>query len=132
MKVSFTIYIWSIGIYSLLTLPAMVLPIMYMMSIFYVLIYGWFAWAVFTIIYLTGDRTIANYISRMILLFIAVPVSVAFSFQMLEVFKVEENVWNSGSFLLFPLAATVSGWISLFTAKKKGSVSWVIISEALC
>lgn len=119
MKTPFTIYIWSVGVYCLLTLPAMLLPIMYMISIFYVLIFGWFAWALFTIIYWIVNKTATIYAEKMLLLSIAVPVSVAFAFQMIEVFKAWENVWNSGILLLFPLAATVSGWISLFTARKQ-------------
>jgi hypothetical protein len=90
-----------------------------MISIFYVLTFGWFAWALFSIIYLIVDRTIITSSIKMLLLFIAVPVSVAFAFQMIEVFDAEKNIWNSGSYLLFPLAATVSGWISLFAAAKK-------------
>jgi hypothetical protein len=119
MKVPFIIYIWSVGIYCLLTLPTMCLPIMYMISIFYVLTFGWFAWALFSILYVVIDKTVAANITKMFLLFIAVPVAVAFAFQMIEVFDAERNIWNSGSFLLFPLAATVSGWISLFAAAKR-------------
>jgi hypothetical protein len=47
----FIIYARAVGIYCLLTLPAITLPIMYLVSVTYVLIYGWFAWALFTIIY---------------------------------------------------------------------------------
>lgn len=119
MKTPFIIYMWSVGIYCLLTLPAMFLPIMYMISIFYVLTFGWFAWALFSIIYVIVDKVVGGNITKMFLLFIAIPVAVAFAFQMIEVFDAERNIWNSGSFLLFPLAATVSGWISLFAAAKR-------------
>ena len=119
MKTPFIIYMWSVGLYCLLTLPAMFLPIIYMISIFYVLTFGWFAWAVFSIIYLIIDKAVNDIFQKMLLLFISVPVAVAFAFQMIEVFDAERNIWDSGSFLLFPLAATVSGWISLFTAAKR-------------
>lgn len=119
MKIPFIIYIWSVGLYCLLTLPAIVLPIMYMISVFYVLSFGWFAWALFSIIYIVVDKTVVVSITKMFLLFTAVPVAVAFAFQMIEVFDAERNIWNSGAFLLFPLAATVSGWISLFAAAKR-------------
>lgn len=119
MKTPLIIYIWSVGVYCLLTLPAMFLPIMYMISIFYVLTFGWFAWALFSIIYWIVDKTAKDFFQKMTLLFIAVPVAVAFAFQMIEVFGSERNIWNAGSFLLFPLAATVSGWISLFAATKR-------------
>ena len=129
MKIPFTIYIWSVGLYCLLTLPAMFFPIMYMISIFYVLIYGWFAWALFTIIYLIVDKSGITYVPKMALLFLAVPASVAFAFQTLEVFKVEQNIWNSGGYLLFPLAATVSGWISLFAEKKQVEPSTPVLLQ---
>jgi hypothetical protein len=119
MKTPFIIYIWSVGLYCLLTLPAVFLPIMYMISVFYVLTFGWFAWALFSIIYIIVDKTVFANIAKMFLLFIAVPVAVAFAFQMIEVFDAERNIWHSGSFLLFPLAATVSGWISLIAAAKR-------------
>jgi hypothetical protein len=90
-----------------------------MISILYVLTFGWFAWALFSIIYVIVDKTVIESIAKMLLLFIAVPVAVAFAFQMIEVFDAERNIWNSGSYLLFPLAATVSGWISLFAARKQ-------------
>ena len=113
MRVPFIIYIRSVGIYALITLPTMAVPIMYMISIFYVLVFGWFACMLFTIIYLLIDKAVADYFSRVSLLFIAVPLSVAFAFQMLEVFDVERNIWNAGSYLMFPLAGVISGWISL-------------------
>jgi hypothetical protein len=43
-----------------------------------------------------------------------IPVAVAFAFQMIESFGDYEKIWQSGCFLLFPLAGIFSGWISLF------------------
>ncbi len=119
MKVPFVIYIRSVGIYALITLPTMVMPIMYMISIFYVLFFGWFAWALFTIIYMVVDKTVPDYYSRVSLLFVAIPLSVAFAFQMIEVFQTEENIWNAGALLLFPLAGVISGWISLAAGRRE-------------
>ena len=59
MKTAFVIYLWSLLIYALLRIPALV------------------------------------------------------------VLKAEENVWTSGVFLLFPVIAVVSGWISLFRARNE-------------
>jgi hypothetical protein len=111
----FLIYIKAVGIYALLTLPALFQPIMYLISMMYVLFYGWFAWAVFTIIYVIMVFCNPGYRTKMIVLFIGVVAAVAFAFQMLQVLGTEDNVWHSGGFLLFPMTAVFSGWISLGT-----------------
>jgi hypothetical protein len=115
----FIIYVRAVGIYCLLTIPALALPFMYLISITYVLIYGWFAWAVFTIIYFIIVFCNPKFIAKMSILFIGVVAAVTLSFQMIEVLKAEDNVWHSGAFLLFPLAAVVSGWISLYVSREK-------------
>lgn len=112
MKTPFIIFIAAVGLYAALTLPALVWPPLYLMSLFYVVCYGWFAWAVFTICSLLTER-IRLYYLRMGLLTLAVPLSVAFAFQMIEAFNGWDDVWHSGEFLLFPLAATIAGWLSL-------------------
>jgi len=115
----FIIYVRAVGIYCLLTIPALVVPIMYLISITYVLFYGWLAWAVFTFLYFITVVCIPNFLARMFILFLGVVGAVALSFQMIEVLKAEDNVWHSGSFLLFPLAAVTSGWISVYVAREK-------------
>ena len=119
MKTAFIIYIKSIGLYALLTLPALMLPIMYFISMFYVLLYGWFAFALFTIIYLLVVRRSVRYEVQITVLFLAVLISVLFSFQMLQVLQIEENIWDTGPFLLFPVAAVAAGWIALFSNRAK-------------
>jgi hypothetical protein len=118
MKAPFKIYIKSVGIYALLTMPALVFPLMYVISLFYVLLFGWFAWALFTIIYFFTDKYDIGFETKMAILIFSIPVAVAFSFQMLQVFLIEENVWSAGSFLLFPVAAVIAGWISLLLERK--------------
>ena len=119
MKTPFIIYIRAVGIYALLTIPALILPIMYIISIMYVLFYGWFAWAIFTFIYLVTTFCNPPYLIKMGILTVAVVVAVLFAFQMLEVLGVQDNIWHSGEFLLFPLAAVVSGWVSLNMSREK-------------
>ena len=114
MKISFIIYLRALGLYSLITLPALVLPVIYMISLFYVFVYGWFAWAMFSIIYLLIVRGSIKFEVQMSILSLGVIVSVLFAFQMLEVFGAEEKIWHSGPFLLLPLAAMISGWSSLY------------------
>ena len=118
MKTAFIIYIKAVGIYALLTIPALMLPPMYLISMMIVLIYGWFAWALFTVIYVTIVFCNFDYAMKMVILVIGVIASVAFAFQMLEILKVEEDVWHSG-FLIFPIAGVVAGWISLIVSRRK-------------
>jgi hypothetical protein len=119
MKTPFIIYIRAVGIYALLTIPALFLPIIYIMSMMYVLFYGWFAWAVFTFIYLVAVFCNPTYFLKMGILTAGVVIAVLFAFQMLEVLGPEENIWHSGAFLLFPLAAVFSGWISLHVSRER-------------
>ena len=119
MATPFIIYIRAVGIYALLTIPALLLPIMYFISIVYVLFYGWFAWAVFTIIYLVTIFCNPTYLAKIVLLAVGVVIAVLFAFQMLEVLRVEKDIWHSGEFLFFPLAAVFSGWISLGRSSRR-------------
>ena len=86
-------------------------------------LFGWFAWLVFSLLSLAVVNSTRIHQNRILLLSIAVPVSVAFAFQMIETFDAFDNVWNSGGFLSFPLAATIAGWISLAISEKKFQVS---------
>jgi hypothetical protein len=119
MKIPFIIYLRAIGLYALLTFPALLVPVIYVISLFYVLLYGWFAWALFTIIYLLVVRRSISFSVQFVVLSVGVVVSVLFAFQMLEVFDVEERIWHSGPFLLFPAGAVMAGWISLFHSRTK-------------
>lgn len=118
MKTPFVIYCRALGWYALLTLPAISIPAMYMISLMYVLMYGWFAWFVFTLLYIVIDNLPLDYLLKLSALFAAVVISVAFAFQMLGVFEWGENVWNSG-FLIFPFAAVVAGCISVYMSRVK-------------
>ena len=119
MLTPFIIYIRAVGIYALVTIPALLMPIMYFFSMMYVLIYGWFAWALFTLIYLLVSKYILDNTAKLGLLTIGVVVSVAFAFQMLEVLKVEYDVWHRGLYLLFPLGAVIAGLISLYKSRSR-------------
>lgn len=118
MLPSFIIYIRAIGLYLLFTLPLLIMPVLYFVSALYVLFYGWFAWALFTIIYLFSANC-KTYGTRMLVLISGVLAAVCFSFHMLQVLGVEEGVWNSGGYLLFPLFAVIAGWVSLFMSARE-------------
>jgi len=125
MTTPYIIYLRAIGVYALVTLPALAIPVMYFISFMYVLIYGWFAWALFTIIYLVINKTERSYTTKVFLLLCEVVISVVFAFQILEVLNVEKNIWNSGIFLLFPVGAVIAGWISVFISEHKGDLFFV-------
>ena len=113
------IYLRAVAIYVFLTVPALVFPFIYFISILYVFLYGWIAWVLFTIIYLITVFCNPSFLTKMLILAIGVVVAVLFAFEMLEVLGVEQDIWYSGAYLLFPVAAIVSGWISLAKSYQK-------------
>lgn len=113
MSTSFIVFIRALALYALFTLPVIFNPIIYVISLLYVITFGWFACALFMFIAVITFSTTSSVTARQGILWLAVPLSVAFAFQMIEVFGAENNVWHSGGFLAFPVAATISGWVSL-------------------
>lgn len=126
MITTLTIYIRAFFIYAIITLPSLVLPLMYLLSLGYAFIFGWFAWLLFSWIHLVAVTVKAAHQYRLLILSIAVPVAVAFAFQMIEVFNAYDNVWQSGVFLLFPLAATIAGWVSLGISDKQSQAAQLV------
>jgi hypothetical protein len=118
MKAPFIIYCRAVGLYALFTLPAMVIPEMYFISLMYVLLYGSFAWAAFTILYIIINNLLFDFVLKFMALFIAVVIAVAFAYHMLGVLGIEEDVWHTG-FVIFPFAAVITGWISVCISKEK-------------
>lgn len=117
-KTPFGIYCRAIGLYAILTLPAAVIPEMYLISLFYVLVYGWFAWFLFTLLYVVADNLLFDFVPKFLVLFTAVIVAVAFAYQMIGMLLMHENVWHSG-FIVFPFAAVIAGWISVCISREK-------------
>jgi hypothetical protein len=123
MATSLIIFIRAIGLYALFTIPVIFSPVIYIISMLYVITFGWFACALFVFISLVTVNTTSSFSVRMPVLALAVPLSVAFAFQMIEVFGSERNVWHSGGFLLFPVMATISGWVSLMLSAQRFAVA---------
>ena len=118
MKTALVIYCRALGVYGLLTLPALLMPILYIMSLMYVLLYGWFAWLVFTLFYLLLNKLPLDFVPKLFALFTAVVIAVACAYQMIEVLGVEDDVWHS-SFIIFPFVAVIAGWISVCVSGEK-------------
>ena len=113
IKTGFFVFLRALGIYLLITLPALGMPIMYMLSAGYALSFGWIAGALFLLLFYSIQKLATGIITKNVLLYTAVAIAVLVAFQMMEVLGVEDHIWQSGVFLLFPAAAVISGWISL-------------------
>jgi hypothetical protein len=118
IKSAFIIYCRAVGLYALFTLPAMVIPEMYIISLMYVLMYGSFAWFVFTVLYIVINNLPFDFVSKLFSLFLAVIIAVAFAYHMIGVLGTAEDVWHSG-FIIFPFAAVITGWISVCISGEK-------------
>lgn len=123
MPTSLSILLKAYVLYLVFTLPAIIAPPMYLISAAYALFFCWFAYFLFAIAYFFLYSYRIHYTTRIIGLLLAVVAGVAFAFQMIEVFGALEDVWQSGSFLLFPLAAVLAGWTSIFLAWNKLTAS---------
>jgi hypothetical protein len=118
MKIPFVIYCRAVGLYVLLTLPVLLSPETYFMSLIYVLVYGWLAWLLFTVLYLAIDHIVVDLALKLFCLFIAVVVAVAFAYQVLCMATFGESAWHT-VFIFFPFAAVIAGWISLCISWEK-------------
>ena len=117
MKTAFVIYCRAVGLYALLTLPALYVPVMYAMSLVYVLIYGWVAWFVFSLLSLLLNNLPLDFVPKLFALFTAVVMSVACAYHLMGIAGVWEDVWHSG-FVIFPFAAVIAGWISVCVSRE--------------
>src|SRR5215813_10523379 len=112
MITALMIYFRAVGLYALLTLPLMVSPPVYVTSLVYVLIYGWFACFVFTGFCLIIDKLVFDFAIRVGALFISVGIAVSFAYYMIGILSAGESIWHSG-YVIFPFAAVIAGWISV-------------------
>ena len=120
IKTSFVVFIRAIGIYLLITIPAMAAaPFVYLVSATYAISFGWIAALLFLFLFYFLQRIHAGVVFKNTCLYVAVAVAVVAAFQMMEVMRAENRIWQSGWCLLFPAAAVISGWISLAVSKRK-------------
>lgn len=129
MNTPFIIYCRAVGLYALLTLPAMVIPEMYFFSLIYVLLYGWFAWFAFTLLYVIIDNLPLDFVPKLLSLFVSVVIAVAFAYQMLGLIQGMRDVWHTG-FIIFPFAGVITGWISVCISKEKIRSSCYVQKQA--
>ena len=120
IKHGLLIFIRAVGIYLLLTFPALLaFPPMYLISAGYAASFGWIAAALFLLLlYLLKAMTL-DVLVKKIILFASIAAAGALAFQAMELTGSQEHIWQSGAFLFFPGAAVLAGWISLLTSRHK-------------
>jgi hypothetical protein len=119
MKTIFLTFTTSIVTYAIITLPTIVIPIMYGYSMLLAIAFGFMAWLVYLIIFMaTKSLSIISEI-KWLTLIVAIPICVAIGYHLIEVFNIWKNVWNADYLMLFPLAAVISGWIGLYKTKNE-------------
>jgi hypothetical protein len=119
MKTALSTFLFGIAIYAVITIPTIIIPIMYGISIFYAATFGWAAFLVFAAcLYLLKKlNSFSNFIKCSII-YISVGIGVCVGLQLIETFKCQKNVWEINAFSLFPLAAIVAGCISVYINRK--------------
>lgn len=119
MKTALSTFLYGIVIYAIITIPAMIMWIVYFISILYVVTFGWAAFLVFAAcVYLLKQLTAFPAFIKWSIIYISVVIGVCVGLQLIETCKQQENVWEINTFSLFPLAAIVAGCISVYINRK--------------
>lgn len=119
IKIIFILFIRAVGIYLLMTLPALGVPMVYIISALYAISFGWIAGIIFLLFTYLLQKIKAGIITKKFFLYAAVPIAVLVAFQTMELTGVERHIWNSGAYLLFPAMAIIAGWISTILSWQK-------------
>ncbi|HMC87788.1 MAG TPA: hypothetical protein VKI61_19830 [Chitinophagaceae bacterium] len=119
IKTTFVVFVRALVIYLLISIPAVAEPFMYLTSAILAVSFGWVAAVVFLLLFYSIQKLNAGLIVKNTLLYTSVAIAVLAAFQMMEVTGVEERIWYSGLFLLFPTVAIIAGCISLAISKQK-------------
>ena len=118
MKTPFIIYCRAVGIYALLSLPLMVEPFIYFFSLIHVLMYGWFAFVVFSLMYFLLNKVLFDFVLKLILFFISVIIAVGFAYYMIGVMSMGNEIRQPEN-LIYPFGAVIAGWISVCLSREK-------------
>jgi hypothetical protein len=127
-EISWRIFLHSLLVYVVFTLPALFLPFIFFVSLLIALLYGLIAviifWLCFNGLWHIGISTRTGYP----LLFVSVIIAVTMAFQVFGwtihlilpiLFDPGENAWDNGLFLVFPLLAIIAGWIGIYRSRKR-------------
>ena len=102
------------GWYLILTLPSIIMPIMYVMSLGIMLAVCWIAGLLFFFSCQIIEGFKASYTIKVNITYGIAAFAVAAAFQAVEAFRLWDHVWQSEGFLLFPLAAVMAAWIAIY------------------
>lgn len=114
MLALFKTFISALGWYLLLTLPSLFAPIMYFMSMVIAGAVCWIAGLLFILAAHLIKQMDARPQQRLTFLYYTVPIAVLVAFESVELLDLWHHIWQSEGFLLFPLAAVIAAWISMF------------------
>lgn len=118
MKITFLTFTKSLVAYSLITLPVLVIPPMYIQSLLYAIVFGFVAWFFYHLLFrLVQSQQIIDE-HKWLLLIVSIPICVSIAYTFIEVFEMESNVWSS-EFIFFPIIAVLSGWIGLYKTREQ-------------
>lgn len=113
MKTTFLTFTKSLLAYAVITLPAIAVFPIYLISLAYAIGFGIAAWLLFHLFFKAIQPIKILSETKWLLLILSIPICVAAAYTLIEVCKVEQNVWTS-EFIYFPIIAVVSGWIGLY------------------
>lgn len=116
MKTTFLTFATSLIVYAAITLPVIVIPIMYGLSLLYASLFGIAAWLMYHLVFILVKSLQTIDERKWLLLVISIPACVTVAYTLIEVFDVVQNVWTS-EFIFFPIIAVVSGWIGLYKTR---------------
>lgn len=119
MKIPLIVFARAIALYLLFTLPALVLPFMYVYSAFLATAFGSAAGVLFVACYMIVADYNISYQAKMTILAAIVPIGVAASYMLIGWFDAVDDLWGVSLFLVFPVVAVIAGWASLFMSRKK-------------
>ena len=119
MNTVFVVFIRAIFLYLVFTLPALIVPIMYLYSVFFTACVCWIAGLIFATGFTILKQFSIDLSTKYYTLFLFVILGVWLAFECIELFHLWNYIWRDTTFLLFPLAALVSGCISLFISKQE-------------
>lgn len=116
-KISASIYIRAVITYAIITLPSVIVFPIYVSSLFFAFLFGSVSCFVFaTAFYITKELELSKKFSW-VLLVTSIPISIVTGYICIASY-LEVPLKYTGLFILFPLAAIIAGYISLFLHRK--------------
>lgn len=114
MNVIVKIFFLALGWYLILTLPSILVPIMYFMSLIIMLAVCWVAGLLFYFMSHIIKGLQLEYCAKVNIMYAMAALAVLAAFEAVEAFGLWDHIWQSGGFLLFPFAALVAAWIPMY------------------